>query len=480
MGEPHLYRQKFGVLLADILACLAAFAVAMHLRFNADLGWFDPGHPPWGPMLNALPVVLAVWLVTLRGCGLYQLDRLGLGEEIARLLQSLIVLLGILLSITFFYRGFSYSRGFTLLFVPLLVGFTFLGRLSLRLVLRKLMSMGSVGRRVLLVGRSPVAEHLSKIAISADSPLEVAGVLDDEEVAGTVVGGTTVLGGTVDLEKVARSTNARGIIITTSKLNEAAQLALLDTCLALDLEWEVVPSVYELMLDRVRFDMVGGVPVLGLKRPNIRGVNRILKRAFDIAVSSAMLLLLSPLMALVALAVKLGSKGPVFFKQTRVGEGGRPFEFIKFRSMRVDADDGDHRKYTKEWIENGKAACDGDDGEKVYKIKHDPRVTKLGTFIRKYSIDELPQLLNVLRGDMSLIGPRPPIPYEVEVYREWHRRRLEGPQGITGLWQVSGRNRLSFDEMVKLDIEYIENWSISLDIKILLRTVGVVLFDRAY
>ena len=146
--------------------------------------------------------------------------------------------------------------------------------------------------------------------------------------------------------------------------------------------------------------------------------------------------------------------------------------------MHVNNDDSIHREYARQWIEQGEAAHD-DDGDKVYKIKKDPRLIPIGGFIRKYSVDELPQLLNVLRGDMSLIGPRPPIPYEVEVYREWHRRRLDGPQGITGLWQVSGRNRLSFDEMVKLDIEYIENWSFALDLKILWRTVGAVLWQHS-
>jgi lipopolysaccharide/colanic/teichoic acid biosynthesis glycosyltransferase len=147
--------------------------------------------------------------------------------------------------------------------------------------------------------------------------------------------------------------------------------------------------------------------------------------------------------------------------------------------MHVNNDDKIHREYAKQWIANGTAHQEDDKG-KLFKIKNDPRLIPCGKLLRKYSIDELPQLLNVLRGEMSLIGPRPPIPYEVEVYREWHRRRFEGPPGITGLWQVSGRNRLSFDEMVKLDIQYLENWSVWQDLKILWRTMGVVLFDRAY
>jgi lipopolysaccharide/colanic/teichoic acid biosynthesis glycosyltransferase len=148
--------------------------------------------------------------------------------------------------------------------------------------------------------------------------------------------------------------------------------------------------------------------------------------------------------------------------------------------MHVGNDDAIHREYTKQWITENRAHTEAGDGNDVHKIVHDPRVFPFGRFIRRYSIDELPQLLNVLRGEMSLIGPRPAIPYEVDVYREWHRRRFEAPPGITGLWQVSGRNQLSFEEMIKLDIDYIENWSLLLDLRILIRTVRVVLFEHAY
>jgi lipopolysaccharide/colanic/teichoic acid biosynthesis glycosyltransferase len=216
---------------------------------------------------------------------------------------------------------------------------------------------------------------------------------------------------------------------------------------------------------------------IGAGRSNIRGANRVCKRAFDVLFSAILVVLSAPLMLLAALAIKLGSRGPVLFRQERIGEGGRRFLCLKFRTMREGAGDELHREYARRWIERGDAAETCSVGA-IYKIRRDPRLTAAGALLRKFSLDELPQLFNVLRGEMSLIGPRPPIPYEVDVYRTWHRRRLEGPQGITGLWQVSGRNRLSFEEMVKLDIEYIENWSLALDLKILWRTVAVVLLDR--
>jgi len=481
MTIKRIYRQKLGVLIADILAFLTAFAGAVHLRFNIELGLFTPGLPPWSELFNALPVVLAIWLITLRACGLYAIERLGVFRETAKLFQATLIMLGVMLSFGFFYRGFSYSRGVVVLFVPLLIGLTAFLRIGFRWLRARLLEVDGEQSRVLLIGATPLAKHLIETSGGGASRICVVGVLDnDQDIGAPVTDEVCVVGAYENLTACAQKYQADGVIVTTSKLNESAQLELLDTCLAEDLQWQIVPNVYDLMLDRVAFEVVGGVPVLGLRQPNIRGVNRMMKRIFDMSVASLMLLALSPLMLVVATLIKLSSRGPIFYTQDRVGEGGKTFKFIKFRSMHVNNDDTIHREYARQWIEQGKAAHD-DDGEKVYKIKKDPRLIPIGGFIRKYSVDELPQLFNVLQGDMSLIGPRPPIPYEVEVYREWHRRRLDGPQGITGLWQVSGRNRLSFDEMVKLDIEYIENWSFALDLKILWRTIGAVLWQhRAY
>ncbi len=195
-----------------------------------------------------------------------------------------------------------------------------------------------------------------------------------------------------------------------------------------------------------------------------------MKRVIDIAFSSAALLALSPLMAMIAIAVKLSSPGPVLFRQKRLGLLGREFEFLKFRSMIAGNNPEIHKKYIESLIQ-GKQGGDG-----VFKIQNDPRVTKLGRFLRKTSLDELPQFLNVLRGEMSIVGPRPPIPYEMEKYSCWHKRRvLEVKPGITGLWQVKGRSRTTFDEMVRLDIRYINEQSPWLDTMILLQTPRAVL-----
>ena len=206
---------------------------------------------------------------------------------------------------------------------------------------------------------------------------------------------------------------------------------------------------------------------------------KLIKRGIDIAGSLAALILLAPLFLLIAVAIKLTSQGPVLFKQKRVGQYGEWFTFLKFRSMYTNNDDTSHREYLRKLI-SGKDDCRRGNGNgHVYKLKDDPRITPLGRFLRKTSLDELPQFFNVLRGEMSLVGPRPPIPYETEVYEIWHRRRFfEVKPGITGLWQISGRSKLKFDEMVRLDIKYATEWSLALDLKILLATPRVVLFGE--
>ena len=202
----------------------------------------------------------------------------------------------------------------------------------------------------------------------------------------------------------------------------------------------------------------------------------VIKRAMDIVGSALMVVLCAPLLLMIAIAVKLSSKGPVLFKQHRVGQYGRRFTFLKFRSMSVNNDPSTHREYVTKLIagEAERIQASGD-GRGVYKLANDKRITRVGMFLRKTSLDELPQFLNVLKGDMSLVGPRPPIPYELAAYQTWHRRRvLEVKPGITGLWQVTGRSRVKFDDMVRLDLRYATSWSPWLDLKILLRTPGAV------
>lgn len=198
-----------------------------------------------------------------------------------------------------------------------------------------------------------------------------------------------------------------------------------------------------------------------------------IKRGIDFFVSLMCFIFLFPVFLIFGIIIKLTSKGPVFFRQKRVGHLGKPFEFIKYRSMYIDCDTNVHKEYVKKLIKGQTDDINkGSEEDPLYKLTDDPRITPIGQFLRKSSLDEIPQLFNVLKGDMSLVGPRPPIPYEVKEYKNWHCRRIsEVKPGITGLWQVSGRNKTTFDEMVRLDIQYAENWSLWLDIKIIFKTV---------
>ena len=215
----------------------------------------------------------------------------------------------------------------------------------------------------------------------------------------------------------------------------------------------------------------GGTLVEATSNPwGIAGLSLRCKQGIDFVLALTLLLLAAPFMLVIWIAICCDSKGPGIIVQERVGYKGRPFKFYKFRTMYSNCDDRVHRTYIKDWMRNRPAK-----NTTVFKIVNDRRVTRVGAILRRYSLDELPQLFNVLKFDMSLVGPRPALPYEVDDYATWHKQRFEGPPGLTGLWQVSGRNLLSFEDMVRLDIEYLRNWSIGLDLSLLVKTVPALL-----
>ena len=250
-----------------------------------------------------------------------------------------------------------------------------------------------------------------------------------------------------------------------SKLVGVAELAKMNI--------RAVPELFGLPPTKVALGQMGHLPVLDLLQEPLPGGRRAVKRAIDIVVSTALLVVTLPIQAVIALAVKFSSEGPIVIRQTRIGMDGRPFEFLKYRTMIVGGDSSHHEDYVARLIK-GTAESTTDD-EVLFKLTHDPRVTRVGRFLRSYSLDELPQLLNVLKGEMSLVGPRPSVPFEVSMYDDWHQRRLEVRPGITGLWQVSGRSKVGFQDMVRLDISYIERWSPLLDLLIVLKTLPALL-----
>jgi exopolysaccharide biosynthesis polyprenyl glycosylphosphotransferase len=230
---------------------------------------------------------------------------------------------------------------------------------------------------------------------------------------------------------------------------------------------QVVPDLFQLTKNQMKVEDLNGIPLISTREVSIRGWNLVVKRIFDTALSLLMLIVGAPVWLLTILAIRIDSPGPIFYTQRRVGRHGKLFNCYKFRSMVVGAEE----------MQTDFEALNEASGP-LFKLRNDPRRTRVGRFLRRYSLDELPQLVNVLRGEMSLVGPRPNLPEEVNQYQEWHKRRLSVSPGITGLWQVSGRSDLTFDEMVLLDIYYVENWNLFLDMSILLRSVPAVIRAR--
>lgn len=323
-------------------------------------------------------------------------------------------------------------------------------------------------RNVIIVGAGKSAKKIAQ-EIQADNRcgINIVGFLDDNVPAGTEVSqGAKVLGKISDVEKYVKLYDCKEILIAISNISYERLHDIIDTCKAVVPTLKLSSRLYEIVPTKVTVEFYGSQVVMDISS-SMDGVHRVYKRILDIVISLVMLILTLPLLIIVSVLIKIDSPGPVFYKQRRVGKDGKLFWCYKLRSMYVDAD---KRKRELEAMNEASGP--------IFKIKNDPRITRVGRIIRRYSIDEIPQLFNVLLGHMSLVGPRPGTPEEIERYENWHKRRLKVPQGITGLWQVSGRSNLSFNEMVILDLYYAENMSIMTDINIMLRTIPAVIFGR--
>ncbi|MFP5361339.1 MAG: sugar transferase [Thermoleophilia bacterium] len=321
-------------------------------------------------------------------------------------------------------------------------------------------------RRALIVGAGPVGQTLQrKMQAHPEYGLQVVGFVDDEPCVGD-----GIVGATNDLTRLVDELDVDWVVLASTA--GAAYQQALDQVRAVrrpDVHLSIVPNYFELFASNATIEDLEGIPVVSLPPMRLSRSVVALKRSFDIAVSGLGLLVVTPLLAAVAVLVKLDSRGPVFFRQRRAGRGGEEFRIVKFRTM---IDGAELQRFELAQLNDMKA------GGPLFKIKDDPRVTRVGGFLRRTSIDELPQLWNVLKGEMSLVGPRPFVIHESEQITGWAGRRLETTPGITGLWQVLGRNDLPYEEMVKLDYIYVTNWSLWWDVKILCKTIPVVLRKR--
>jgi exopolysaccharide biosynthesis polyprenyl glycosylphosphotransferase len=372
----------------------------------------------------------------------------------------------ILIAVNLLFRPMLYSRLvflYTAIFVTLYLG---LSRLIIMMARAHLRQYDIGVRRVLLIGAGDVGRMVMRtLAARPDYGWKLIGFLDDNPAkSSTDVGRFKALGPVDNAPEVMAAYNIQSVIICLPWQTHRTIQRLLRECEQRKVDAYVVPDLFQLTKNQMKVHELNGIPLISTRDISIQGWNLIFKRAFDLVVGSLMALFALPLLAVIAIAIRLDTPGPILFKQVRVGKNGKEFVCYKFRSMVDNADE----------LRSQLAELNESTGP-LFKIRNDPRLTRVGRFIRRYSLDELPQLYNVLRGEMSLIGPRPNLPEEVAQYQEWMKKRLSVSPGLTGLWQVSGRSDLTFDEMVLLDIYYVENWSIGLDISILLRSAPAVL-----
>ena len=461
-------------ILSDLLLFNAAFAFAYIVRYRwqwllpVDEQFFEPYTRYFSQQIafNALMVFTFVQgRVWRRRRGEFWID------EVSRIGFATATAVTLLMAVTYFFLSEApFSRlmlFWVLLFVVLILG---LGRLIRRWILSVLYRKGTAVDRVLVLGAGETGRGLIRTLLARpDLGFKAIGYLHDGSQENNIgLGRIPHLGTFDDLSRLLQTTpNLYTVFIAVPGEMYQQTRHLLRICQEHGISAQVVPDLLQLSLNRVEFNNMAGIPMLGVREVGMTRWQRILKRLLDLVLITIAGIPGLLLTGIIVIAIKLDSPGPVFYAADRVSRNGKLFKMYKFRSMVVDAD-----KRKKE-LESFNEA----DGP-IFKMKDDPRLTKVGRFLRRSSLDELPQLLNVLLGQMSLVGPRPPLQEEVDQYKPWHLQRLAVIGGLTGLWQVSGRSDLTFDELCLLDIYYIENWSLAMDIRILLQTVPHSVFGR--
>jgi exopolysaccharide biosynthesis polyprenyl glycosylphosphotransferase len=454
-------RWTLGLVVVDLTLLSAALVVAAVLRFD-----MDPGEAYIGRISYAMiaAAIAAGWSVSLALAGAYETRHLGTGAEEYKRVAVGTLRLWAAVAIGCYAAKFQVARGFVVVALPLGLTLLLAGRGTARRVLVAARRRGLSLHRVIVVG-----DRRAVVSLSAELRRETAAGF---EVVGACLpepGGRLresdelpVLGTLDDIPAIVRQHGADTVAVASAVAPELVRR------LAWGLEGSgvdlvVAPSVVDVAGPRLSVRPVAGLPLLHVDEPEFTGGKRVAKAVLDRVLAAAALLALAPVLLPVAVAIRLGSPGPALFRQLRIGRDGREFRVVKFRTMYGDAE-----QRLVELAERNET------NGLLFKITDDPRVTRTGRFLRRTSIDELPQLLNVLRGDMSLVGPRP-LPVKDSDFTGDVRRRLLVRPGITGLWQVTGRSQLSWEDAVRLDLYYVENWSIPLDLSILLRTVGAVL-----
>jgi exopolysaccharide biosynthesis polyprenyl glycosylphosphotransferase len=452
----------------DALFISVSFILAYHLRFkNIWLPYYESFSPQF--YWTLLSLLVPAWLLIFAAYGLYNPRYLfGGTREYARVVNACAVGVMAMIVLSFMHREEQpISRGWLLIYFSLSVLTIISYRFVLRRLIYRLRQRGLFIKRSLLVGANQEGQAMAEQFCSVPTAgVHVVGFVDDTLTCGTVVNGLPVFDSGKALKTLVEEQEIDELIIASTSLSREGLLDIYRTFRSNGscVEVRLSPGLFEILTTGATVQEVGSVPLVSLNRLRITGIDAFLKSALDYVGAAVGLILLLPFLLLIALLVKLDSPGPALHRRRVLGVGGQTFRAFKFRTMRVDADEylKEHPELAEEMERNG-------------KLKDDPRVTRVGKFLRKTSIDELPQLINVLKGQMSLVGPRMISPPEWAKFGNWKHNLLTVKPGITGLWQVSGRSELSYEDRVRLDMHYIRNYTIWLDTRILFNTFGAVL-----
>ena len=440
----------------DAVAAVVAFFAAYGIRFWTELIPAPLGVPPIGPYLSLLLPLVPLHGLALRVLGLYEYrHERTKADEAFLVLQGVSLAALFLVASTFFIRNFSYSRWVILLFWGLDVVFVYGVRLAIREVVRGMRRHGRFVRRALVVGAGPLGQEVvRRLRSHPEFGVRVVGYLDDRRPGGERIEGKEILGGYEAVPQILGAYDVDQLFVALPMEAHHEMLKILNALEGELVDVRVVPDVLQFVTLRSTVEELEGLPVISLAQSPITGWSRIAKRGIDLLLAAAGLFVLAPLLAAIAGAIRLTSRGPILYRQERMGLDGRSFEMLKFRSMVPDAE-----------------AASGP----VWASETDGRRTPFGRLLRRYSVDELPQLWNVLKGDMSLVGPRAMSLRDYQLFdQDWQRRRFSVKPGITCLWQVNGRNSVPFETWMELDMQYIDKWSLWLDFKILAQTIPAV------
>ncbi len=453
---------RVGSLLAiDFVGVAAALTTALWIKL-AIYGNTSVPHA-WNEAANWVSFAYLVTVLMFARVDLYaeRSRRPGIGRIASALFQTTII------ALLFALANGNHFSSYYIFYGSLIVGTVYIS--SMRYAHTRLsgwlLEKAGYRRRALLVGSGEQIEAVAgALSAPAQSRVELVGYIS---LTPCPDNGLRSLGTLDDLEQILVSARLEEVIIADPAFPQDQAVELVDLCHRHGVTVQVAPSTMEILIDRAQFVPGQSVPLFQLRPPVFEGIDYALKRGFDLIVAGVTLVALSPLLALIALTVKLSSRGPILYRSVRPGIGGRPFTCLKFRTMR------DHAELIQATLESL-----NEQSGALFKIRNDPRLTRVGRLLRRFSLDELPQLVNVIRGEMSLVGPRPLPMRDFKRLEEWHRKRYLVLPGMTGLWQVSGRSELDFDDLVRLDFLYLEQWSIFLDLSILLKTIPAVLSRR--